>query len=260
MQSVEDLFLEQRLFDAHHAMQAELSSEGRIQHDTKSEIFGNIRSEYRRVSPLYNALTCKKAWNGNDDILLGQSEISRGIWRVRSELEIPPKDLVGVLMQPALWVPLLLPGALVSVVQNDAFKADVSVVIPSAIFRALDVKYQFTQTLYRTDKAVLIYLEDDAVQNTGARFGRHLFLVKQDAPEEAVLEYIVEEKQSCLVFSSYVPKMQEYAAYMLLGRFLAKLRQTSAQFFMCDATLQHFKAAFQRKTTVLRWLDAVFGA
>lgn len=257
MQSAEDLFSQQRLFDAHQRMQAELCSEGRIQHTTASEVFSKIRQEYRRVHPCYDALQSPKAWPSSDDIQRGQCDQSKDLWRVRSEIEIPAKELVGVLIQPALWVPLMLPGALVSVEQNDAFSCNVTVVLPSAIMRALDVKYAFTQTLYCVEKSVLVFVEDDHTSKAPG-FGRHLFVVREENGDEAVLDYIVREPNSCLVVASYLPRLQDFASYMHLGRALARIRQTAAQFYMCDATVKHFKSAFQKKTTVLRWLDAVF--
>lgn len=257
MQSAEDLFSQQRLFDAHQHMQAELSSEGRIQHATPSEVFAKIRQEYRRVYPCYDALQSPKAWPSSDDIQRGQCDKSKDLWRVRSEIEIPAKELVGVLMQPALWVPLVLPGALVSVEQNDAFSCNVTAVVPSAMMRALDVKYFFTQTLYCVDKSVLVFVDDEDTSKTPG-FGQHMFVVREDSADEAVLDYIVRERNSSFMLASYLPRLQDFVSYMHLGRTLAKIRETAAQFYMCDATIKHFKSAFQKKTTVLRWLDAVF--
>ena len=259
MQSAEDLFGQQCLFDAHKRMQAELSSEGRIQNNTASEVFAKIRQEYRRVHPCYDALQSSKAWPSSDEIQRGQCDKSKDFWRVRSDIEIPARELVGVLMQPALWVPLVLPGALVSVEQNDAFSCNVTVVVPSSIMRALDVKYHFTQTLYCADASVLVFVEDDDTSKAPC-FGRHMFAVREDSADEALLDYMVREPNSCLMVASYLPRLQDFASYMHLGCVLGRIRQTAAQFYMCDATVKHFKSAFQKKTTVLRWLDGVFEA
>ena len=131
MQSAEDLFSQQRLFDAHQRMQAELCSEGRIQHTTASEVFSKIRQEYRRVHPCYDALQSPKAWPSSDDIQRGQCDQSKDLWRVRSEIEIPAKELVGVLIQPALWVPLVLPAPSSASSKTTPF-CNVTVVVPSA--------------------------------------------------------------------------------------------------------------------------------
>ena len=257
----EDLFQAQRLFEAHDAMQLELSTSSSTSMSASPPLCQQIRDQYRRVHPLYAALTDKDAWPGGDEIARGCAPSSLGMWRAHADVEVPPAELAGVLVQPGLWVPLLLPRASVNVHVHDAFRCDATIVVPSSVSRALDVHYVVSQTLYRTQRSLLVYIEDaEASGAKDAKFGQHLLAVRAGRPEEAKFAHVVVESGSCVEFTRYFGKVQEYAAYMFLGRMLPRLQRAAAQFYMCDSELMHWKAAFQRKTTVVRWVQDTFSA
>ena len=58
----EDLFQAQRLFEAHDAMQLELSTSSSTSMSASPPLCQQIRDQYRRVHPLYAALTDKDAF------------------------------------------------------------------------------------------------------------------------------------------------------------------------------------------------------